>query len=206
MQRRNFLKSAGVVASLSAVPFACSLAAATDGPRLVLLRAAEARAGTAFLPLTLAPCATCADPVLQVSIGSLHSAEDGPVLEDLAVHAMFDMPDGGSVPFVAWCYSAGQVASRTDSVRFVAGRSAVRRLEFDYRIEGEAFQRRECCSLIRSDAPLLAPGHYVLLGPRRDGTAAEYRGLVHTGNLAAPLPASATRGFDYLPIRIEAAA
>ena len=206
MQRRKFLGSAGVLAGLSAVPFAHALAAPARDARFVLLRAADSAAGAAFVPLSVAPCVDCAVPALQVSIDALHAAPGRAVLDDIAIHAMFDLPGGGSAPFVAWRQEAGPVPSRTDRARFVAGRATLRRLEIEYRVAGGLRSMRESCSLTRGDAPLLAPGHYVLLGPRGDGSRVEPAGFAHSGDVAAPLAAVSGRDFDYLAIRIAAVA
>lgn len=206
MQRRQFLGSASVLAGMAAAPLAHAVAACAPDPRFVLLRAQDATAGAAFVPLSLAPCVDCAAPVLQVSIDGLHAAGDRAGFDDLAINAMFDLPDGSSVPFVAWRYAAGPVPSRTDHARFIAGRETVRRLEIEYRLAADGIARREHCRLARFDAPLLAPGHYVLLGPGADGSPVQPRGFVHSGDVSAPLSLPAGRDFDYLAIRVEALA
>jgi hypothetical protein len=137
---------------------------------------------------------------------ALHFAEGGAVLDDLFVHAMFDLSDGSSVPFIAWRHAAGPVPSRTDRARFIADRATLRRLEIEFRLADSRSRQREDCPLTRFDAPLLTPGHYVLLGPRRDGSRAEPRALLHSGDVTAPLSALAGRDFDYLAIRVEAVA
>lgn len=205
MRRRQFLSSASAIAGFAAMPIAGSVAAHQVDVRFTLLRTDDPSAGATFLPQSLAPCVLCSAPVLQVSIDGLYPADDGAVLEDIAIHAMFDLPEGGSVPFVAWRHAAGAVPSRTDRARFIANRATLRRFELEYRIAGSASRQRETCPLTRSDAPLLAPGHYLLLGPRRDGSPADPSGLVHSGDVTAPLQVRSRRNFDYLAIRIDAA-
>ena len=205
MQRRRFLMSAGAAAGMAAVPLARAAAGPLRDDRFVLLRADEASAGSPLMPYALAPCPDCSASALHVSIDGLHFAAGGPVLDDLAVHAMFDLPDGSSVPFVAWRYSAGPVPSRTDRAHFVVDRATVRRFELEYRATQSAGARHETCALTRVDAPLLTPGHYVLAGPRRSGARVDPRGFVHTGDFAAPLAGPVARDFDYLALRIEPA-
>jgi len=203
MQRRQFLGSAGALAGIAAVPLAHALSASTPDPRFVLLRAQHASRGAAFLPLSRSPCGHCASSALQVSIDGLQAAGGRSAFDDLAIHAMFDLPDGSSVPFVAWRYAAGTVPSRTDHARFIAGRETVRRLEIEYRLAADGVRHREHCPFARFDAPLLAPGHYVLLGPRADGSPVQPRGFVHSGEVSAPLSVPGGRDFDYLAIRVE---
>jgi hypothetical protein len=206
MRRRQFLGSASVLAGIAAVPFAHAVSATARDARFVLMRADDANAGAIFVPHSVAPCVDCSVPVLRVSIDGLHAAEGRAVLDGLSVHAMFDLPDGSSVPFVAWQYAAGPVPSRTDHARFIAGRATLRRLEIEYRLADSGSQQRETCHLTRFDAPLLAPGQYVLLGPRGDGSRVERRRLLHSGDVTAPLSTLAGRDFDYLAIRVEAVA
>jgi hypothetical protein len=205
MRRRQFLMSASAAAGIAAVPFARAATSPGIGSRFVLLRADSATTGTPLIPHALAPCPDCAASVLHVSFDAAHFSTGGPVFDELAVHAIFDLPDGSSVPFVAWRYGAGSVPSRTDRTRFAADRATVRRFAIEYRLAESANVRREDCALTRFDAPLLAPGHYVLAGPRRNGAPVDSRGLVHSGDVAAPLAGIAARDFDYLAIRIEAA-
>jgi hypothetical protein len=206
MQRREFLGSAGALAGIAVVPFVHAVSTPASDPRFVLLRADDAKAGATFVSHSVAPCVDCPVSVLQVSIDGLHFAENRAVLDELSVRAMFDLPDGSSVPFVAWQYAAGPVPSRTDHARFIAGRATLRRLEIEYRLADSGSQQRETCHLTRFDAPLLAPGQYVLLGPRGDGSRVERRRLLHSGDATAPLSTLAGRDFDYLAIRVEAVA
>jgi hypothetical protein len=172
----------------------------------MLLSAPSAKAGTRFVPQGIADCAHCDAATVQVSIDSFHAADGGAVLDDLALHAMFDLQDGGSAAFTAWRFHAGPVVSRTDSARFTAGRDSLRRFEIEYRVAAIAELRRETCALTRFDLPLLAPGHYVLLGPRRDGSRLPPQFLRHSGDSNAPLANLPARDFDYLAFRIEAMA
>jgi hypothetical protein len=205
MRRRRFLMSAGAAAGMTAVPLARAASGPLRGDRFVLLRAEEASAGSPLMPHALAPCQDCSASALHVSIDGMHFAVGGAVLDDLAVHAMFDLPGGSSVPFVAWRYSAGPVPSRTDRAHFVVDRATVRRFELEYRVTESPGARHETCALTRVDAPLLTPGHYVLAGPRRSGARVDPRGFVHTGDFAAPLAGPVARDFDYLALRIEPA-
>lgn len=205
MQRRQFLKSAGAAAGFTTISHPRALAGIVESPRMVFLRATGNDAGSAFVPILQAVCDGCAGSPLQVFIGGLQSADGGTVLEALSVRAMFDLPDGTSVPFEAWRYAAGPVSSQTDSARFIAGRSTVRRVELDVRVRGAQGEARECCSLTPGDTGLLSPGQYVLLGPRRDGSAAGHADLAYSGNPHAPIDLPG-RDFDYLPIRVEALA
>jgi hypothetical protein len=206
MQRRQFLMSAGAVAGLAAMPFGGVEAAVTRLARFALLRADDAVAGAPFIAQSLAPCPSCTVSVLQVSIEALHAADGGAVLDDFAIHAMFDLPDGLSVPYVAWRHAAGPVPSRTDRARFIADRATLRRLEVEYRLAGSTVPVHEECALTYPGAPLLSPGHYALLGPRRDGARVDARGFRHSGDASAPLSGLARRDFDYLALRIEAVA
>lgn len=175
-----------------------------ESPRLQLLSAPSAEAGTRFLPHALADCVRCDRATVQLSIDSFHAADGGAVIDDLALHAMFDLQEGGSAAFTAWRYHSGVVESRTDSVCFTAERDSLRRFEIEYRVAGSAASQREICALTRFDLPLLAPGHYVLLGPRRDGSRLPAQSLHHSGDTHAPLANLSARDFDYLAFRVEA--
>lgn len=205
MQRRQFLKSAGAAAGFATVLQSQALAGFVESPRMAFFRATGNEAGSAFVPILQAACEACKDESLQVFIDGLQSAEGGTVLEGLSMRVMFDLPDGTSVGFEAWRYDAGPVPSQTDSARFIAGRSTVRRLELDVRVRGAHGEALECCSLTPGDTGLLSPGQYVLLGPRRDGSIVGHAGLVYSGNPRAPLDMPG-RDFDYLPVRVEALA
>jgi hypothetical protein len=204
VQRREFLAAAGLAAGACGSARASATALSADSPRLLLLSAPSADAGTRFLPQRLADCAHCDSARVHVSIDSFHAADGGAVLDDLALHAMFDLQDGGSAAFTAWSFHAGAVESRTDSTRFTAGRDSLRRFEIEYRLAGNTESQRETCALTRFDLPLLAPGHYVLLGPRRDGSRPPPQALRHSGDSKAPLANLPARDFDYLAFRVEA--
>lgn len=202
MKRRRFLGSAGALAGLAAAPLARAVVAAADPPRFFLLVAREAKAGEPFVPPAVAPCAECADPVLQVVIDGLHHEGSLRGFDSLEVSAMFGGADGPAVPYVAWRYAAGLVPSRTDSARFIAGREALRRLEIDYRLAGESACRTQSCRIALGDTALLSPGHYVLAFRRSADSPVDVSGLVHSGDERSPLAGPAARHVDGLAIRI----
>lgn len=202
MQRRRFLSASALLGTTSVLPLAQTWAAAAEGPRFRLLRAESAAPGARFVASVEAPCVACASPMLEIEIDAMHLADHGAVLEDFALHAVHQLDDGSSAAFIAWQYAAGPVASRTSSARFVAHRAGLRRFELDYRLAGSG-SRRESLALAGFELPL-SPGHYVLLGPRRDGSRVRAIDLRHSGDRAAPLRGA--RDFDYLALRMHAMA
>jgi hypothetical protein len=118
---------------------------------------------------------------------------------------MFELADGRSAPFSAWCHDLAALGSRSGPVRFFAESSALQQLEVEYRLVDEGIACREHCQIAHSVLRQLVPGHYLLIGPRRDGSRVDVRGLVHSGDVSAPLAGEA-RDFDYLSMRIQAVA
>jgi hypothetical protein len=206
VQRRDFLKSAAVAASLSAAPIVRAAVVQNKGGTFTLLRAESAKAGAEFLPLSESMCESCTLEEVQVEIDALHMAGDRPALAYLAIRAMFDLPNGESVPFVAWQHADGDVPSRTDSVRFVAGRTSLSRFEVDYRLHGDSKIVRETIDLVRPGASGVWIGSYVLLVPRSDGVANTWHALKFSGDERAPLDQTKASASDYLSIRISASA
>jgi hypothetical protein len=206
MKRRKFLKAAAIAGAATALPMALSHAVASAPPpsRFVLARAMTSDAGTAYRPLDGADCSECAVSTVRVRMDGMHVADGGAVLRALSLHAMFDVPGAPRAPFTAWHYAAGAQARTSQRLSFVAGRANMRGFELEYRVEGDTGCVSERCDLTRFEAPLLEPGHYVLLGPRRNGERADPAALVHSGDSAAPL--AMVRDFDYLAFRIEATA
>ena len=190
MQRRQFLQAGAASSALLAVPFAPF--ASASAPRFELRRAESAAAGAPYLPLAAAACAgACSADALRVHMDGLHVAR-GSRLREFTLSALFDVDAVSSAPFLAWHYTAdGRMSQRFG---FVAGRASMRGFEVEYRHQGDASCRRQACALTRLDAPLLAPGHYVLVD------AAAPSALAHGGDALSPLGA---RDFDYLAFRIE---
>jgi hypothetical protein len=207
MQRRRFLKGATLAGAATALPLSLSLAQAAvqaTEPRFLLVRAASADAGTRFEAVDRATCADCATSTVRVRMDGMHVADGASVLRTLSLSALFDAPGVPRAPFLAWHYVAGSVPRMSQRASFVAGRASMRGFELEYRVGEESTCRTEACALTRFDAPLLAPGHYVLAGPRRDGSRVDPATLAHSGDAAAPL--AGARDFDYLAFRIEALA
>ena len=113
------------------------------------------------------------------------------------------MADGGTSPFVAWQFARGPRPHMGQRLSFAAPRDRLRGFALDYRLQAASACQHETCSLTSFALPLLTPGHYALLGPRRDGSPASTRGLRHSGDSAAPLAAATVRDFDCLAFRIE---
>ncbi len=206
MKRRKFLKTATIAGAAVVLPMtlvhAASLASAPS--RFMLMRAASADAGAAFHALDRAACVDCDTAAVRVRMDGMHLAEAGAVLREFSLHAMFDVPHAPRAPFIAWHYVAGTPARVSQRMSFVAGRASMRGFELEYRVADDAACATESCALTRLDAPLLVPGHYVLVGPRRDGTRVDPTTFAHSGDTAAPL--AMPRDFDYLAFRIEAMA
>ncbi|MBK7657620.1 MAG: hypothetical protein IPJ28_00105 [Betaproteobacteria bacterium] len=202
MKRRRFLGSAGVLAGLATAPLARAAVAVADPPRFFLLVAREAKAGTPFVPLSRAPCADCADSVMEIVVDGLQAGDGLEAFDSLEVRAMFGAGEGSAVPYVAWRYAAGPVPSRTDCARFVAGREALRRLEVVYRVAGDTVRHDESCRIAIGEHARLSPGHYVLAFARRDRSPVDAAGLVHSGDERSPLAGPAAGYFDALSIRV----
>jgi len=205
MRRRGFLHCAAALGALAAVPLAAraSMRDAEVRPAFVLARSASAEFGAAFAPLAVACASACSAPMLRVRIDGLHRAAGSAVLHALSLSAMFDQDDQRPVPFLAWQFVHGAPSRISQRLAFSVPRDRMRGFELDYRLAGDTQCRGESCALTRFDAPLLAPGHYLLLGPRRDGARIDVGALRHSGDVLAPLGDTA-RDFDYLALRIEA--
>jgi hypothetical protein len=203
MKRRKFLKSAAIAGAAAALPVSLAYAAvpSAEARRFVLLRAASDQAGTAFHTLDDAPCIDCATEAVRIRMDGMHVADGGSVLGELSLHAMFDVPNAPRAPFIALHYVAGAPAKNSQRGSFVAGRASMRGFELEYRLVEDTRCNREDCSLTRFHAPLLKPGHYVVAGPRRDGSRVDPSQFVHSGNTSAPLVIA--RDFDYFAFRVE---
>jgi hypothetical protein len=199
MQRRHFITTTASVGAAFALPM--SSAWSSDAPaRFALLRATGAHAGARFVPHHLAQCDDCAAPELRIVLGQLQPADGSAVLDRLSLDAMFQTPDGAMAPFHAWHHQHGSHA-----VRFIAPRDSMRSFELDY-AAGNGPRLRETLALTRFEQPLLMPGDYVLVGPRRGGSAVRASSLVHSGDAAAPLGqpgVGPARDFDYVTLRME---
>lgn len=204
MKRRDFLGSASVLGTLAALPAVAAATPAATAPRFVLARADTATPGARFVAADRAECAACAQPALRVRLDASHPAEHGAVLRDFWLSALFDAPGAARSPFLAWHFDGRGAGYGSQRSSFVAERATMREFAIDYRL-GDADAVRESCRLTRFDAPLLQPGHYVLAGPRRNGSAVDAATLRHSGDTRAPLALEA-RDFDYLAFRIEALA
>jgi len=185
MKRRSFLKSAALAGAAAGVPLALQ---ASPSPRYVVLRAGDGQAGTPFARIAATPCAA---QTLRVRMDGLHRSADSQ-LRELTLTAQFDT-GRGRASYIAWQHAAGRETQRS---RFLADRSAMRGFTLETRQAGEAACRTQECALTQLDAPLLSPGHYVIV-PAQAAAA-----LVHTGEAARPLGAAP---FDYLAFRVETA-
>lgn len=207
MKRRKFLQGAGTLGAAVLLPAAAHAAAdafaAPAQSRFTLLRSSGGP-GARFFPHAACSAADCGADTLRLRIDGLQRADGAPVLHELWLSALFDHPDGGTAPFLAWQFTDGPRASTGQRIAFVAPRAGMRGFALDYRLGAAAACTRETCALTSLGLPLLTPGHYALLGPRRDGGPASPHGLTHSGNLAAPLAAGVSRDFDCLAFRIEA--
>ena len=203
MKRRKFLKSAAIAGAAAALPMSLAYAAAPSAnvQRFVLLRATSDQAGATFHTLDDASCVDCATEAVRIRMDGMHVADGGAVLGELSLHAMFDVPLAPRAPFIAWHYVSGAPAKNSQRGSFVAGRASMRGFELEYRLADESRCNREDCTLTRFHAPLLKPGHYVVVGPRRDGSRVDPSGFVHSGDKTTPL--AIARDFDYLAFRVE---
>jgi hypothetical protein len=202
MKRREFVLSAGLLAGASALQLATRSHAAWPAPLWQLFWAASAEAGSAWQPLHSACIRGCAEATLQVTLDAFHSAQPGNVVAQLGVHAVFDLPTGESVRFLAWQFGGpGIERSSTAGTRFIAGRATVRRFEIEYQHAG--IRRVEQCGLVGAGHALLNPGHYLLAGPNATGGLARID-CSHSGDVARPL--AGPTDFDYLAFRVAIAA
>jgi hypothetical protein len=203
MKRRDFVRSAGLLAGLSTMSLAMPSHGRPPAPLWQLLWTSSAEAGSTWRPLHSTCIRGCDDESLQVTMDAFHVAEAGNVVSQLGVHAIFDLASGEAVPFLAWQYGGPGIGhGSTSSTRFIAGRATVLRFEIDYRHAG--VRRTEQCALAGAGQFLLNPGHYLLAGPRADGTLARVEGHVHSGDVLRPL--TGRTDFDYLAFRVGSVA
>ena len=204
MKRRQFLRTASTAGAVALVPVAVQAAtSAGAAPRFTLLRADSGRPGARF-DEPACGSTVCSAARVRVRIDGLYPADGGAVLQELWLNAQFAQDDGGIAPFAAWQFSQGPRPHMGQRLSFVAARDRLRGFALDYRTAQHAACAHESCALTGFSLPLLAPGQYVLLGPRRDGRPAPTRGLRASGDATAPLQWSGTRDFDYVALRIEA--
>jgi hypothetical protein len=205
MKRRQFLRNASTAGAVAFVPFAVQAAAAAGAaPRFSLLRADAGQAGAGFADPARA--SACGASRVRVRVDGLHPADGTPVLQELWLNAQFAQDDGSDALFAAWQFSRGPRPHMGQRLSFVVARDRLRGFQLDYRTAQQAACVHESCALTRFTMPLLAPGQYVLLGPRRDGRPAPTRNLRASGDAASPLQWSGPRDFDYVALRIEALA
>jgi hypothetical protein len=197
MKRRHFLHSAGTLGAVMLLPAAAQAAAGVIAPstaaRFTLLRSASGERGARFEPHASCAAESCNADTLRVRMDGLHVAA-GSRLRGFSLSALFDADDGVQTPFLAWHYGVDGGVRMSQRMSFVAGRASMRGFALDYRHEGDIACRTQACALTRFEAPLLAPGHYVLVDAAAPGA------LAHGGDPLAPL---GERGFDYLAFRIE---
>ena len=203
MNRRDFLASAGASGALGLVGIGAPAVSAATAPapvrfRSYVLDVIEGR----FVPLAVAhtPIA-CGEPTLNVCLDGFHPATGMPVVQAFRLSALFDVPGAAQSPFHVWHFDAATPERGSRGFRFLAGRATMRGFRIDYRLVGETACSERCAAVAHAMAPL-QPGHYLLAGPRRDGSAVEAAGLAYSGDPARPL-ALAERDFDYLAFRIE---
>jgi hypothetical protein len=194
MKRRSFLKSATIAGAAGSVPLVFAKLAAASPPRYLLLRAESSQPGAAYRALDAASCADCGAEAMRVRMDGMHLAPSSS-LRELSLSAMFDVARAPKAPFIAWHYAAGSAPRMSQRLAFTAGRASMRGFELEYRHAGDAVCRTQSCALTRFEAPLLAPGHYVVVD------ASAPAALAHSGDGRAPL--GSQPGFDYLAFRIE---
>jgi hypothetical protein len=204
MKRRQFLRSASTAGAIAFVPAAVQAAAgAAPISNFRLLRADTGQAGARFVDLACSGAA-CSAAQLRVRIDGLHPADGAPVLQELWLNAQFGQPDGATALFSAWQFSRGPRPHTAQRIAFVVARDRLRGFQLDYRTGRHQACVHESCAMNGFSLPLLAPGQYVLLGPRRDGRPAPTRGLRASGDASAPLQWAGPRDFDYVALRVEA--
>jgi hypothetical protein len=208
MKRREFLNTAALVSAIGVAPLATRIARAADpavSNQFIVARSIASTRGAQFEAIRDAACTNCDVEMVRIRIDGLHVATHTPVLQSMTLSAMFDRPGMSPLPFIAWHFEHGPKPRMSQRMSFVAARDRIRGLELEYRLNDDAQCRRETCALTAFTAPLLSPGHYALLGPRRDGTRVDASTLRHSGNIEAPLAAhGVARDFDYLAFRVEA--
>jgi hypothetical protein len=206
MKRRQFLRNASTAGAVALMPVSMqAMAHDQAAPRFTLLRSSSDMRGAQFAPHASCAAASCNASALRIRIDGLQRADGNPVLHELWLSALFESADGGTSPFIAWQFAHGPRPHMSQRVAFVAPRERLRGFALDYRLDAKACLEQEACPLTSFSLPLLTPGHYALLGPRRDGRGARTRGLRHSGDSAAPLQWQGVRDFDYVAFRIEVA-
>ena len=203
MKRRQFLRNASTAGAIAFVPVAVQAAAnAGAAPRFTLLRADADQVGARFADPACGGAA-CGASRVRVRIDGLRPADGAPVLQELWLNAQFAQNDGSDALFSAWQFSRGPRPHMGQRLSFVVARDRLRGFQLDYRTAQHAACVHESCALTRFTLPLLVPGQYVLLGPRRDGRPVSPRGLRASGDAAAPLQWTGPRDFDYVALRVE---
>lgn len=195
MQRRSFLKSATLAGAAGGVSLSMTktVLAAPAPARFRLLRE-DARMPGRYLPLDAASCADCAADALRVTVQGLVRARTSR-LRALRVEALYDLPMQRA-PFIAWQWSAAVPGGGAAASSFLAGRATLRALRVVSRHEGDAACQSDDCAFTRLEAPLLAPGRYVLVA---DGSHGGWR-----ADAGADTPLGAR--WDHLLLHIEAQA
>lgn len=209
MKRRHFLHSAAALGAAALAPAAAQAAAfalpGAEPSRFTLLRASAGVAGARFAAHARCTGEACPDAALRVRIDGLQRADGAPVLSELWLSALFSSP-GVHASFVAWQFSDGPRPHMGQRIAFLAPRAGMHGFVLDYRVGAASTCVRETCALTSFTLPLLVPGHYALLGPKRDGRVADPHDLRYSGNEMAPLAGDSARDFDCLAFRIEAIA
>ena len=171
-------------------------------PGFVVLRAQ----GMQFVEL--ADCADapdCAVSTVQVQMLGLRPAPTGAALADVRVSSMFDVPGAAQSPVHVLHFSAATPEHATRGARFVASRDAMRGLRIEYRLHDDApaVCRQAQCAVVAQAFGLLAPGQYVLVGPRRDGGRVDPRSLRVGADVQHPI-SDEGRDFDYVAFTVHA--
>ena len=170
----------------------------------VLLRAQDESEGADLVPLAEARTERANAEVFSIEIDDLHLAGEASSFESMAIHAMFEQPNGTSLPFIAWRYEDGPVPSRTDHVRFTTPAGAVKRFELHYQLRGDKGIRVETMDLCRPGEKILSEGCYAVVVPRADGVPSAWIGSRFSGDAHAPVSKDLAATFDYLSMRISA--
>lgn len=202
MKRRHFLTAAGASGALGLVSLGAPVMAAAKasaGQRFRILRLDATTGRFAAVDASAAP--ECGEQVLSLRLDALHGAEGTPVLQSFRLSALFDAPGAAQSPFHVWHFDATAPERASRGFRFLAGRATMRGFRIDYRLDGETPCSERCSAVAHALAPL-QPGHYLLVGPRRDGRDPEAASLAYSGDPLRPL-ADAGRDFDYLGFRVE---
>lgn len=204
MKRRHFLINATALATAGALPVA-ALARPGFAERKRFTLAQLDLAHNTFKPTRSCSHSECADERVRISFDGFHAAQPAAVLQQLRVHALFDIAGAPALPYLAWSWSAAGDLGNSQPVSFIANRATMRGFALDHML-ADASSAREHIALTSLDVPILHPGQYVLAGPHRDGRAADFRGLLYSGEAGRPFAArnGGAIAFDYLAFRIDA--